>query len=615
MHVTGPAMCISMIKNLASFLARPWSIPVLALLGMLLHAPGLNAALFADDFLQQALFSGELKQPHFAGSLFGLFNLVDGNPAHVQSMKDTGRLLWSAADTLRMSFWRPLAELTHWVDYQLWPDTPMLMHAHSLLWYGLLLLALGHFYRQLTAAPVQGGLATAIYACSSLHVMTIAWLAARNQLMSALFTVLTVICYHQWRSGRGARQAWLAAGALLLALASAEASVAALCYMLAYALTLDEGKSIKERLWPLLPYALIVVVWRMVCTHIGYGSFGSGSYVDPVREPGRFVLSMSVRLPAMLLTQLFGLTASTINRMTPEEQTGYAAAATLVCLAVIWLIRRLGLWSSPHMRFFALGAVLALIPTCAVAPQDRVLIHAEIGMSGVLSMLCCRVVARFQRDKQSIDMFAKVTVGALMAVHLLLFPLFSFVGSALFGPLLYPSTIGEIASLPPAAGKPDAHVVLINPPAPNMVFYHPLVRDYLGLPNPKAIWALANGLQQSLTLEVIDDYAIRMSSPTAFVDIIHRDVHSQPFKPGDTVKLDMMTVVVETVSPEGGPLTVRFAFGAPLRDPTWQFYVWHDATYIPFALPTNGQKVEFPAAKLSTMVMQNWRKMTGHHTG
>lgn len=604
-----------MISKIASFLASPWSIPVLVLLGMLLHAPGVNNDLFADDYLQQALFNGDLKQPHLTGSLFGLFNLVDGDPAHVQAMKESGRLLWSASDTLRMSFWRPLAELTHWLDHLLWPDSPLLMHAHNLLWYGLLLLALGHLYRQLTSAPVQGGLATALYAYSSLHTTAIAWLAARNQLMSALFTALTVLCYHQWRSGKGPRYHALTALALMLALASAEASVSAMGYLLAYALTLDERPSLMQRLKPLLPLLLIVIVWRVVCTHLGYGSFGSGSYVDPVREPLRFATYLIVRLPSMLLTQLFGVPSSTPTRMALDEQFAYAALAASVCLAVAWLIRRLGLWSSPQMRFFALGAVLALVPACAVAPQDRVLIHAEIGMSGVLSLLCCRVVARFQRDRQSVDLFAKVTVGVIMAVHMLLFPVLSLVGSALFGPMLYPSTVGEIASLPPAAGRPDVHVVLINPPAPNQVFYHPLVRHYLGLPNPKAIWSLANGLQQTLTLETIDDHSVRVSSPTAFIETIYRDVHAQPFKPGDEVKLDMMTVVVEKVSADGGPLTVRFEFGAPLQDPTWQFYVWRDQTYFPFAMPAPGHKVVLPAASLGTMVMQNWRKMAARRTG
>jgi hypothetical protein len=604
-----------MISKIASFLARPWSIPVLVLLGMLLHAPGVNNDLFADDYLQQALFNGDLKQPHPAGSLFGLFNLVDGDPAHVQAMRETGRLAWSASDALRMSFWRPLAELTHWLDHVLWPDSPLLMHAHNLLWYGLLLLALGHLYRRLTVAPVQAGLATAIYAYSSLHTTAIAWLAARNQLMSALFTVLTVLCYHQWRSGKGARHYGLTALALVLALASAEASVAALCYLLAYALTLDEQPSLVQRLKPLLPFLLIVIVWRVVCTHLGYGSFGSGSYIDPVREPLRFAWFMMVRLPSMLLTQLFGAPSSAATRMDPAAQFAYAAMATTICLGVAWLIRRLGLWSSPHMRFYALGAVLALVPACAVAPQDRVLIHAEIGMSGVLSLLCCRVVVRWQRDRQSVDLIAKLTVGAIMIVHLVLFPVLSAAGAALFGPLLRPSTEGEIASLPPAAGRPDAHVVLINPPAPNQVFYYPLVREHLGLPNPKAMWALANGLQQTLTLEVVDAHSIRVSSPTAFVDMIHRDVHSQPFKPGDKVRLDMMTVVVEKVSAEGGPLVVRFDFDTPLQDPTWQFYVWRDLSYLPFALPAVGHKVELPAASLGTMVMQNWRKMTAQRTG
>jgi hypothetical protein len=32
----------------------------------------------------------------------------------------------------------------------------------------------------------------------------------------------------------------------------------------------------------------------------GFGAYGSGSYVDPVGEPGRFLLSALVRVPVLL---------------------------------------------------------------------------------------------------------------------------------------------------------------------------------------------------------------------------------------------------------------------------------------------------------------------------
>ena len=39
----------------------------------------------------------------------------------------------------RAAFFRPLSALTHYVDYTLWPDEPLLIRIHSLLWSAFLL--------------------------------------------------------------------------------------------------------------------------------------------------------------------------------------------------------------------------------------------------------------------------------------------------------------------------------------------------------------------------------------------------------------------------------------------------------------------------------------------
>jgi hypothetical protein len=584
-----------------SCLSWPLFIPAVALLGMLLHAPTLMSGLFADDYLQWALISGHLKHPHYPGSLFGLFNLVDGQHDTVQGMKDGGRLLWSAADHLRVTFWRPLAELTHWLDYAWWPDSPALMHLHNLAWYGALLLALGQLYRRLMPTAAQGNLALLIYAVSSLHVLAIAWLSARNQVMSAFFTVLTVTCYHDWRVGHERVKGLLAALAMVLGLACAEATVAVMAYLVAHAVVIEQDRPWRERVMALLPFLVIVAVWRVTCTHIGYGSVGSGSYVDPVRDPWRFAEMLFVRVPAYLAAMLYSTPSNYAMRMPYEGQAVFAAAALVACLLPVWVARRVGLVASRPMWFLALGALLALVPACAIAPQNRVLIHAEIGMSGVISLLCMAVLARLQQDRASVPGLAKFTVGGMLVLHLMVAPLTTLGGAALMKPLTQ-TTVEVARAMQPEAADPDAQVVIINLPAPEYVFYIPLVRSYLGLANPKSIWSLANGQQQALKMDVIDEATIRLSSPTVFADILHRDIRSLPFKPGDEVKLDGMTVTVEQVTPEGGPLAARFHFGAPLSDRRWLFYVWENNGLRRFAMPGPGDAVALPAANLIELV-------------
>jgi hypothetical protein len=204
-------------------------------------APTLNVGLVGDDFVHRTLLTGQVTHEH-RGSFFGLFTFVDGKAEHVQALKESGQVLWWAADHLRLSFWRPLTELTHWLDYQLWPQSPALMHAQSVLWYGLLIYLLGTFYRLLDPDPVRTGLATLMYAGSGLHLFAVAWLAARNQLVAGCFSLMTLIAFHHWRSGRSAVHGWLAAGALVLGLMSAEAAIATMGYLFAYVVAYEHDK-------------------------------------------------------------------------------------------------------------------------------------------------------------------------------------------------------------------------------------------------------------------------------------------------------------------------------------------------------------------------------------
>ncbi|HOE98007.1 MAG TPA: hypothetical protein PK847_15655, partial [Candidatus Sumerlaeota bacterium] len=43
----------------------------------------------------------------------------------------------------------PLAAATHALDLALWPTSPALMHAHTLLWFAALLAALAALFRRL----------------------------------------------------------------------------------------------------------------------------------------------------------------------------------------------------------------------------------------------------------------------------------------------------------------------------------------------------------------------------------------------------------------------------------------------------------------------------------
>ncbi|RTL25497.1 MAG: hypothetical protein EKK47_23310 [Burkholderiales bacterium] len=593
------------MERLSSLLAHRRSIWFWAMAGVLLNALCIGTPPFTDDFLQWAILTHHLQPAPHAGTAFGLFDLVDGPPALVQSLKASGRLLWCTSDSLHLAFWRPLSEMTHWLDYRLWPHSPALMRVHSLLWYGGLILLVGRLYRLIDDGqrPARSSLATLIFAASSLHFFVIMWISARNQLIAACFMVMALMAYHLWRTGKGTRYGWLAGLALSLGLLSAEAAIATMAYLLAYAVVLDQRERWRDRLIALLPFVLIVLAWRLGHVALGFGSTGSGSYVEPGMS-ARFAYAVAHRLPTLMLAELVGIGAGITQTMTLAAESVYAAAAATVIVLLAGLMAYFRLWAKPQVRFYALGALLALVPVCAINPADRLLLNSEIGMSALLAALFHQVAVNRHRYKGWPAFGIKSVVALLVMIHLVVFPLTTLISPVVTDRTVSSSSISEPLSIPDEAARPNVHAILINPPAPFLLFYYPLVRSYFGKANPASMQALANGGNQDLQLTVLDEHTIKVASSKSFVQPISRDVLTQPFKVGDVTHMGEVLVTVTEVSDKGEPLGVTFRFPTPLSDPQWQFYVWREPGYARLQLPEPGQSIQMPSLDLRKVVAQ-----------
>ena len=135
------------------------------------------------------------------GTAAGLFRFVDGDPRHVRAAMELGLLPWWTDPGLKAIFFRPLAALTHALDYRLWPGSALLMHAHSLAWFGALVLAAALFYQRLLGRSITAGLAALLFAVDSAHGTPVGWLANRNSLLAAFFGVLTLLAYDRLGAG------------------------------------------------------------------------------------------------------------------------------------------------------------------------------------------------------------------------------------------------------------------------------------------------------------------------------------------------------------------------------------------------------------------------------
>ncbi|OHB82043.1 MAG: hypothetical protein A2W31_06530 [Planctomycetes bacterium RBG_16_64_10] len=455
--------------SIAALLVQRWLGPGAALGALLLTLPALGVGWVADDHYQRWVLR---QSPVYAGLRpppADMFRFVDGNPRRTERMKEIGLVPWWTSPTMRVAFWRPLTVLTHVVDQKLWPGRPAIMHAHNLCWFGLLLLSVALLYRQILGRTVAAGLAIVLYAVDYTHAVPAAWLANRSTLLAALFGVLAIYAHDQWR--RCGRRLAAVLGPLLLAMAllSAEAGIATVAYVLAYALTLDRS-TWQSKAATILPYVLVVFLWRTLWSWQGYGvAEFDYVYLDPAAHPFRFCGMVFLRAPILLLSQLAMPPAEAHVVLGPHGALWVCLAGLAVLLLLVFLLWSL-LRSTAAARFWAIGMVLATIPCCATIPLTRHLMFISIGAMGLLGQYLAMALGGGRWPNVSLlrRLVEGMLVGLLLLVHLLLAPLGLLLLSRYpVGPSQFLASLHAIPCTTALHGSQD--LIIVNHPLPGVV--------------------------------------------------------------------------------------------------------------------------------------------------
>jgi len=541
-------------------------LPALAiLLGVALAAPSLTAGLSADDWLHE-LYAVGPRLPGMTRRPLDLFTFADGNPEHTRALMDAGVFPWWSDPEVKLAFFRPLTALTHQVDWALWPRSAVLMHAHSLLWYGLALLAVWLVYRRLMGPSRLALLALALFAVDDAHGPAVGWVANRNAMVS-LALGLPALALHDWGwRGKWRPARFLAPLVFAVGLFAGEAALAVTAYLFAWALTLDEGP-LTARLLRLWPYALVAALWNTVYRKLGYGAAHSGIYFDPVGDAGAFLRALPERASALLVGQL-ALPWSDFSPMYrylgfASIMIGYSIAMVLLLAWLFWpLLRRDRL-----SRFFALGLLLSTLPVCATFPADRLLWFTGIGAMGLL--------ARFFTETRS--GWRRVAGWGLIGIHVVLAPPLLALRSRSMVTVERPLSLAN-DSIPKTPEIVDKTVVLINPPSDWFAGYIQATRAARGEPRPQRLRWLAPG-EGGVELTREDAFTLRVQAHGGFTGRVSEQMLRQRPLSGN---IALAGVTIEVLAPD----EARFRFDRPLEDFVW--LRWGKAGYQPSAPPPIG---------------------------
>jgi hypothetical protein len=586
------------LTHVSRLFARPHAeLWIIALVGVLL-SPSLTVGLAADDYIHALILTKSPEIPGYAHQPLDLFRFV--TPELSPGLEADGILPWWADPHARFAFFRPLSSATHWLDYSLWPDSPVLMHAHNILWALLALAAAAALYRRLLEPRWVAVLAFALYALDDARAPAASWVANRNALIACALSVWSVVLFV--RSTRTANARWLrwaSPAAFAAALLAGEGAISAAAYLVAAAIFLDQGRLLR-RLSRLLPHAAVALVWLFTARSLGYGVAGSGQYFDPLGDPGDFLSNLPARAAVLLFGQFSGSWSDWWNAyevVLPGSSRLFLAVAALTCVFLVWLLLPL-VRRNRTARFFAAGALLSVVPAATTFPGDRMLTWIGIGAFGLLAEFVASYVER--REERPLGW----VVGIVVVTHLI------------FGPLQIPlrsAALAEVGTLlksadravPSSADVRGRTVVYVNPPSDPLVCFAPFMRAALGIPRPRAQRSLATGTG-ALSVSRLDRRTLSIESETGYIaaptERMYRSA-GKPFAAGDRFALPGLVATVTSITLDRRPSVVRFEFDRALEDPELVWLVWLGAGYRSFVPPAVGATVRLPEIDLLSTTM------------
>jgi hypothetical protein len=507
-----------------------------------------------------------------------LFDFLPRDPAQRRSMLEHGIGTWWVGPDTQIAYFRPLASLTHYLDYTRWPDAAWLMHLESVLWYGAVVVASAAFYRRFIDTRWMVGLATFLYAFDHAHAGPVAWIANRSALLSTLFGLLCIIAHDLWRREGRRRWALLAWGAFSVALLSAESGMAIGGYLVAHALCLD-GAAPARRWRAILPYAAIGATWRVAYATLGYGLAGCGVNSDPLREPLAFAGRALQSVPLLLASEVVTLPPDALMATPWLMRLAAVAAVALLGLLVraCWpLLRR-----DRANQFFAVGALLATLPFGGMLPTSRYLFWTGLGVMGLLARIAG--ASALTLPSRPARAFCFACLWARFFLSPLLFPV------AALGPSMWRSQMARVVgTFPSGPAAASQTVVILSAPNDLLVSYVPITSAGSGSIQPAHVYPLHAGMDD-LRVVRTGPRELEITAPQGWMPgPLDRALRGSPFEVGDHVALDGMDATVLSLTTDGRAEVVRFAFPVELEDRSLAFLSWGRHGLEPFSLPRPG---------------------------
>jgi hypothetical protein len=601
-------MSVSSLSARAAAILSARRLPLwLGALAALLVTPAVGTGLVVDDYVIRATVNRAF------GSIgprpLDAFRFTDGS--NVPQLMDLGALPWWSSPGLKLAFFRPLAAASHWIDFHLFPGSPAAMHVVSLAWLGATVVVAAALYRRLLGAGWVSGLAALFFAVDPGHALSAGWLSGRNALMAGLFGLSALYAHDRWRRDGDRRAAFVAPLCCAASLGSGESGLATLALLFAHAVVFD-GPSLAARARALVPGGVVAVAWAAFYRARGYGTQHSAMYLDPLSSPAGYLREAVLTGPINLGSRFGGPPAS-FAVLFAARLYPVLAAAGVGCVILAAVVLAPVLRKEQVARFFAISALLAVVPIAGTIPNDRNLLFIGFAAFGLVALVVKRAAERRSWP-------LRIYAGWFLVLLVVSFPLCptNAVTMSIFARVSR-DPLSRVLLDDAVRGQT---VVFVNPPAQFFVSHLLASRAGTEAPMPAKTRALWPGIYGARVVRTgVDQLAVHVEggmlprpgtwpakdgdAPAIRWEYSGQQLGSfvrspdEPVPAGSVVSLSGLRVEVTAATPDGGPTDVTFTFDRPLEDPSLRFLAWQGGEYAPFPLPRVGEGVDFPPASMT----------------
>jgi hypothetical protein len=236
-------------------------------------------------------------------------------------------------------------------------------------------------------------------------------------------------------------------------------------------------------------------------------------------------------------------------------------------------------------RFFAVGALGAVVPVASTFPADRLLWFVGVGAMGL--------VARWLQMRPR-AWWAAIVAVLLVLMHVVVAAPLLAIRSRSMDTVSRP-LLRANATIPRYA-RDDGMLVLVNPPSDIFAAYVVILRASEGQPLPPTRW-LATGTSDVVVTRV-DERTLRVRPSDGFIPFISERMLrrlDRRFVRGQHITLAGVDVEVVDVMPDGRPAEILARFDRPLESPSLHWLAWKKSGFVPWTPPPVGARVVLPA--------------------